>query len=304
MNIHSHSLPSSGKLTYTLTNDYLFRAAIQKNPEASKGLAAALLDIPLESIQELIVANPIILGEKVEDKDCILDIRLLLNNHTQINLEMQVGNLGNWTMRSVYYLSRLFTNLQSGKNYREALPSIHIGILTHTLFPENPQFYSKNYISDEKTHHVYTRNFGIHVLDLSQINNVSEEEKHTALYYWARMFLATTWEEVHAMAEKSDSLQSFSFTLKELSEDEQIRLRCEARERYYADQENAVHTGFQNGYKSGYDKASDSVLQLCSLLIEAGRIDDIKRCQTDNSFREALLKEFRLIAAEDPLSES
>lgn len=58
MNIHSHSLPSSGKLTYTLTNDYLFRAAIQKNPEASKGLAAALLDIPLESIQELIVANP------------------------------------------------------------------------------------------------------------------------------------------------------------------------------------------------------------------------------------------------------
>lgn len=106
------------------------------------------------------------------------------------------------------------------------------------------------------------------------------------------------------MAEKSDSLQSFSFTLKELSEDEQIRLRCEARERYYADQENAVHTGFQNGYKSGYDKASDSVLQLCSLLIEAGRIDDIKRCQTDSRFREALLKEFRLIAAEDPLSES
>ena len=109
------------------------------------------------------------------------------------------------------------------------------------------------------------------------------------------------------MAEKSDSLQSFSYTLKELSEDEQIRLRCEARERYYADQENAVHTGFQNGYKSGYDsgydKASNSVLQLCSLLIESGRTDDIKRCQTDNNFRESLLKEFRLIAAEDPLSE-
>ena len=299
MNNYSRSLPSSGKLTYTLTNDYLFRATIQKNPEASKGLVAALLDIPVESIAELTIENPIILGEKIEDKDCILDIRLLLNNNTQINLEMQVGNLGNWTMRSVYYLSRLFTNLQSGKNYREALPSIHIGILTHTLFPENPQFYSKNYMIDEKTHHVYTRNFGIHVLDLSQINNVSEEEKNTFLYYWARMFLATTWEEVDAMAEKSNSLQSFSYTLKELSEDEKIRLRCEARERYYADQEDAVHTGFQNGYKSGYDNgcknASDSLRRLYNLLIAQNRYDDMKRCGTDDTFLESLLKEFNLI---------
>lgn len=150
MTNHTNSLPLSGKLAYSLTNNYLFRASIQKNPEAPKRLVAALLDI-----------------------------RLLPNNNTQLNLEMQVGNLGNWTMRSVYYLSRLFTNLQSGMDYNEALPSIHIGILTQTLFPEQPQFYSANYLMDRKTHRLYTGNFGIHVLDLSQINNVSKEEKNT-----------------------------------------------------------------------------------------------------------------------------
>ena len=108
------------------------------------------------------------------------------------------------------------------------------------------------------------------------------------------------------MAEKSDSLQSFSFTLKELSEDEKICLRCEARERYYADQKAAVNTGFQDGYKTGYNngydsgydsghkEASDSIFQLCSLLIKAGRIADIERCQTDPVFRDKLLKEFHL----------
>lgn len=291
MTNHTNSLPLSGKLAYSLTNDYLFRASIQKNPEASKGLVAALLDIPVESINELTIENPIILGEKIEDKDCILDIRLLLNNNTQLNLEMQVGNLGNWTMRSVYYLSRLFTNLQSGMDYNEALPSIHIGILTQTLFPEQPQFYSANYLMDRKTHRLYTGNFGIHVLDLSQINNVSKEEKNTPLYYWARMFLATTWEEVNDMAEKSEALQSFSYTLKELSEDEKIRLRCEARERYYADQKAAIHTGYQQGY----DKATLSMRQLYAALIRQQRYSDIERCENDNNFFQSLLKEFNLI---------
>lgn len=104
------------------------------------------------------------------------------------------------------------------------------------------------------------------------------------------------------MAEKSDSLQFFSFTLKELSEDEKIRLRCEARERYYADQKAAVNTGFQDGYKTGYNngydsghkEASDSIFQLCSLLIKAGHIADIERCQTDPVFRDKLLKDFHL----------
>ena len=298
MSNQSNSLSLSGKLQHTLTNDYLFRAVIQKNPEAAKGLVAALLDIPVSEIKELIIENPIILGEKIEDKDCILDLRLLLNNNARINLEMQVGNLTNWTMRSVYYLCRLFTSLQSGQDYNEALPCIHIGILTQTLFPEHPKFYSKNYLADLETHHLYTGNFGIHVLDLNQIDHVSDEEKNTDLYLWARMFLATTWEEVNALAEKSDSLQSFSFTLKELSEDEKIRLRCEARERYYADQKAAVNTGFQDGYKIGYDsgrkETSDSIFQLCSLLIKADRIADIERCQTDPVFRDKLLKEFHL----------
>lgn len=279
-------LPKSGPIPYPLTNDYMFRAVIQKDLESAKHLVAALLNLDPKKILDFKILNPIILGDHIDEKDCILDIRLLLNDNTKINLEMQVDHLENWTSRSIYYLSRMFTDLKKGQDYSEVLPSLHIGILTNSLFPEEPRFYSKNYLSDIETHHLYSGIFGIHVLDLSQINNVTDEERNSPLYDWACLFHATTWEEGNIMAEKSDAIHSCANYLKELTEDEKIKLRCEARARYYADKKSAIETGFHAG--------TASTLKLFQLLQEQNRLDDFERCTKDSAFFQQLLTEFHL----------
>ena len=109
---------------------------------------------------------------------------------------MQVVNYHDWSERSLNYLCRLFNNLNKGDDYSTTLPAIQIGILDFTPFPENPSFYSKNLMMDTETHHVYSSKFAIHVLDLKQINNASSEDKHWGLDNWARLFKATTWEDV------------------------------------------------------------------------------------------------------------
>lgn len=141
--VHTLSTLPSGKIRYTLTNDYMFRAVFQKNQNALKGLLSALLGIPKKQIKELRILNPIILGETIDDKTCILDLHLRLNNNELINIEMQVSGFGNWPERSITYLGRTFDQTQSGGDYSNISTAMHIGILDFNLTHLTPEFYSE-----------------------------------------------------------------------------------------------------------------------------------------------------------------
>lgn len=50
-------LPKSGPIPYPLTNDYMFRAVIQKDPESAKHLVAALLNLEPKKILDFKILN-------------------------------------------------------------------------------------------------------------------------------------------------------------------------------------------------------------------------------------------------------
>lgn len=120
---------ATGPIDYGFRNDYMFRATLQKSMKTLKGLVGSMLHINPDDIQSVEITNPIILGESIDIKDFILDINVLLNNNTIINLEMQVNNLFDWTERSLSYLCRSFDQLNKGQPYAETKPVIHIGFL-------------------------------------------------------------------------------------------------------------------------------------------------------------------------------
>ncbi|MDD6168811.1 MAG: PD-(D/E)XK nuclease family transposase, partial [Lachnospiraceae bacterium] len=76
------------KIRYGLKNDYMFRAAMQSNEKVLRGLVCALLDLRMDEIRECVIENPIILGEDIDDKTCILDVKILLNNDKRLNIEL------------------------------------------------------------------------------------------------------------------------------------------------------------------------------------------------------------------------
>ena len=81
---------ATGRLEYTLTNDFLFKSLLQKNKKVLKALVASLMHLRMEDITSIEITNPIELGRSVTDKTFYLDVRLELNKDTIINLEMQV----------------------------------------------------------------------------------------------------------------------------------------------------------------------------------------------------------------------
>ena len=122
----------SGKITYTMKNDFMFKVVFQENGKALEGLLCALLGLDRNDIESIAIVNPIEYGDRVDDKTMVLDIKLILNSEQIINIEMQVENLGNWEERSLTYLCRAFDQLISGENYKDVKRTVHIGILDFT----------------------------------------------------------------------------------------------------------------------------------------------------------------------------
>lgn len=232
----SPQYPSSGSVAIPMTNDYLFRAFLQRNNKALKGLSGALLHLKPEEIISVEITNPIVLGNSTNDKTFILDIRVCLNNYAIINLEMQVVNQHNWKERSLSYLCRNFDHLESGEVYEDIRPVIQIGILNFTLIEEYPEFYATYQLLNVKNYTLYSDKLRLSVLDLTRIDLATEKDKDHQLDYWASLFKSTTWEEITMLAEKNEYIAEAATTIYQLSQDEQIRMECEAREDFYRTQ--------------------------------------------------------------------
>lgn len=220
---------AKGKIDYGLTNDYMFRAILQKSRKTLIGLASALLHLNPEDIKEIEITNPIILGESINAKTFILDVNILLNNSRMLNLEMQVNNLHNWENRSLCYLCSDFSQLNKGDAYEDIKPVINIGILDYTLFEDAPEFYAEFELLNKKTHRRYSDKLGISVLDLTQIDMASDEDKAYGIDTWATVFKAKTWEELRMAVQSNEYMKDAAETLYELNSDETIRQQCEAR---------------------------------------------------------------------------
>lgn len=234
-------LSATGPLPIPMTNDYLFRAILQNNNYVLKGLICSLFCLSPAEVTSATIINPILLGEAINEKTFFLDIFVLLNNDTRINLELQVINEHNWPERSLSYLCRTFDNLNAGEDYRVVRPAIQIGLLDFTLFPAHPEFYSTYKFMNIKNHTIYSDKICLSVLDLTRKDLATEEDQKSHRHLWASFFKAKTWEELKMLARQDEFINEASAAVYQLSRDEQIRLQCEAREDYYRRQRSVQH---------------------------------------------------------------
>lgn len=276
---HSMEIPDldnlHGPIPIRMTNDYLFRALMQRNKEVLKALICSLLHLNPDDVTSVTILNPIELGQSMDDKNYILDIKVELNGHTIINLEMQVVNEGNWPERSLSYLCRAFDNLNTGDDYTEVHPAIQIGILGFTLFEDSPEFFANYYLINVKNHRIYSDKLRLSVLDLTQINLATEEDHAHGIDCWASLFRATTWEELKMLANTNQSIADAVTTVRQLTEEEKIRQQCEAREDYYR-----RTVGREKILKKTTEELEQAVIELEQAVIERDQaLADLERLQ-------------------------
>lgn len=116
-------------------------------------------------------------------------------------------------------------------------------------------YYSTYQLLNVKNHTLYSDKLRISVLDLTQIDLATEEDRRYQLDYWAALFKSTTWEELRMLAKDNEYIADASDTIYKLSQEERIRMECEAREDYYRR---------QRGIQCMLDTQAEAIEQLTS----------------------------------------
>lgn len=223
----------TGELPVKMTNDYRFRALLQSDNDTLKALLASLLHVDVEDIRTAVVMNPIMLGAAIGDKTFIMDVKVEMNDASQIDLEMQVIREVGWTDRSLSYICRSFDQLNQGMAYIEAKPVRQIAFCDFTLFSDYPEFYSTyKLINVRDTNQVYTEKFIISNVNLTRPDLATEEDKKYKLDEWCSFFKATSWEELKMLAENNTTIGKAVSGVWQLTKEEMIREQCRAREEW------------------------------------------------------------------------
>lgn len=239
---------------YGMSNDYAFKATLQECEDVLVNLVAALLNIQEEDIRYCKIKNPIVLGETIDSKDCVLDIKLILNDDTNINIELQMRKEEYWPERSLLYWSRTYDDLKSGEDYSKLKMTYHIGIIDFDLFPNNDELYSEHMILNTRTHELYTDKFCAKVLNLKHIDNPLGASPK--IIKWAKIFKAKTLAELEKLAGQEEVFKKMVVELKKLSNDEKIKQQMEAR----ADYESRIATARGAGITEGIKRTITKML--------------------------------------------
>ena len=266
---------ATGALRYTMTNDYLFRMVLQRDKETLIMLICSVLHLCRDQVIDVNIENPIEPGATISDKEYQLDILVKLNGNVAINLEMQVLNYKNWPMRSLSYLCRKFDVVARGNDYNTAETVYQIGFLDFTLFEDHPEFFARYQMRNAKDGYLYTDKFNLFVIELNHTDMATDEDRLHGIDTWARLFKASTWEEIKMITKENPSLNSTAEAIFMSTADQSILEQCRIREDNIAHEkyQNELILSLSNENKSLLDEnksLSDEIVRLRKLIEKNG----------------------------------
>ena len=131
-----------------------------------------------------------------------------MNNHTEIDIEIQLAALSVWADHSLFYISKMYIKqISAGQDYFVFKKCVNIRILDFVLFPEDQEFYSCFHIREDTRHTLYTDKMEFHVLELPKLPGKLKENNNNILL-WAKFINAEKKEDFEMLAEKDSYIGS------------------------------------------------------------------------------------------------
>lgn len=231
---------------------------IMDNEIVRKHFISDVLNIPLEDIKDVRMANTFLWKRFRKQKQGILDIQLELNDNTKINIEMQVEQKAHWKTRTVFYLAKMFTaDLRRGEAYKKAKKCIAITVLDFNVI-QNEEYHNV-YLLRNAQSDIYTDMLELHTIELKKAPN---REQPVPLDEWHSLFNAETEEELDMIQSKTKNSGIIEAIkeLKEVSLTDRLRMEHEQRLKAKRDREAEDEFVYLQGKDEGIKEGIQSFI--------------------------------------------
>lgn len=219
------------------------------------------MDIPIEEIKSVRILNPFLRKRYKRQKLGILDIAMELNDNTKIDVEVQVSPQSFWNKRSLFYLSRMYTDeLLVGQHYDRLKKCVSISVLNFNLLDgeDNHSVYT---LKDNSSHEL-TDLFEIHIIELQkQIKNENPVND------WIRLFNAREDEDFDMIKRQTLGMAEAMKVVKQMSLRRRIKWEYELRQKDWRDRhaqdEYVREQGRREGIQEGRQEQALQVYHNC-----------------------------------------
>ena len=222
-----------------------------------------LRDLFLKEIDKISLDNSTITEKDImTDKMGIMDVRAVLNDNVQCDVEVQVVSQDDIEKRLIFYMSKEYTKtISQGKKYGVLNKTIAVLIADFELksIKGLPKYATKwNFREENYPEFVLTDALEIYIIELPKLTKYAKNTNKERLNLWAE-FIKNP--EVKIMENENDNKETIETkqTIKEAQEryeelkrDKHEMELAELREKYILDQNSLIETGYNHGKKDGF----------------------------------------------------
>ncbi len=241
-----------------------------------KGFLSAVFDIPDTDIKSTVILNTNLRKEHKDEKQGVLDVRLVMNDNTEIDIEIQLSNMRSWADRSTFYLCHMVAE-QSNINrmYSNMKKCAAINILDFNYITETERFHTVYHVREDKEHILFTDKIEWHIIELKKL---PVNEDGTRLYNWAKFLSSQSREEFEMLAKRENYLNEAYKQLDVISQDKLKRIEYTFRQKALNDYTTFMAENYDRGHKEGLEEGEKKGLDKgIAIGREEGRLEERKK---------------------------
>lgn len=232
--------------------DIIFKKIFTDNRDMLHEFVADMLEIPSESIKEIVITNPELVPETIDGKFSRLDLNMKIDDKL-VNLEIQVRSEDDFRDRTLFYWAKLYTSeLKKGEIYGNLKKTITINIVNFNLF-ECEDYHSEVVTAVKDRDEIFSDKFSIHFFELQKVNKKVDPDNRREL--WMHFLNANSEEEFEMLKDtKVPIMERAVNVIYDLSEDTRVRELARMREKALHDEASALANAEKRGMEKGIEK--------------------------------------------------
>lgn len=207
-------------------NDIVFQTLFTRGKESiTKSLIENILKIKINKLD--LDKNKDLLNGNTKDKNGRLDLRAVIDDNIECNIEVQLATHKKMLERFLYYWAKIYTaNLERGEDYEKLRKTISIIIVNENIeqFREIKKACTKWRITEENYKNmILTDYFQVVIIELSKATEEYKNNKEDGMLQWM-MFLDNPEDvEVKKIMENNKEIKEAKNELDKISQDEIMR---------------------------------------------------------------------------------
>ena len=232
--------------------NYVVFQMLFSNNDITKGLVSNILKEKMISVKTNV--NKQLLGNNTDDKVGIVDLRAIINDNIECEIEMQMLYFKNFIPRFLHYCSRLYSSqLKEGEDYDLLHKTISIDIINQNVprLKGLPAHTAWKIREAENYGEILTDKLELHIIEVQKAIEEYKNNKTDELLQWIMFLENPESKEVNNIMVRNKEIRSAKDELVYLSQDEENQRIAEFRKKELMDKKDIYETGWDEGREEG-----------------------------------------------------